>query len=136
MKGKGEVMFLETSQDILYLVISFCVLWVTVFLCWMFYYAMRILRNASQIVEEFRMRLQALTDAINYIRGKVENISSLMSIASEGVTGMVKNMVTKKAKEWVSRGSSKFDATAKEAVDRAVEATAKKMRKTAKKVRG
>lgn len=126
---------LETSKDILYLVISFCILWVTVFLCWMFYYAVRILRNASQIVEEFRMRLQALTDAINYIRGKVEHMSSLMALASSGVTGMVKSMVVKKAKEWVNRGTDTFNSSAKEAVEKAVEATAKKMKKTANKIR-
>ena len=68
-----------SSKDILYLVISFCVLWTTVFLCWMFYYVMRLLRNTNQIVEEFRVRLQSLTEAINYVRGKVEHMSSLMT---------------------------------------------------------
>lgn len=125
----------DTSKDILYLVIAFCVLWITVFLCWMFFYVTRILKNANAIAEEFRSRLQMLTEAMNYLRGKVENIHSLLSMAGTGVAGMIKNAVSKKAKEWVSRGSAKVNSAAKDAVDKAMAATAKKMGKMAKKIR-
>ena len=125
----------ENSKDILYLVISFCVLWTTVFLCWMFYYVMRLLRNANQIVEEFRVRLQSLTEAINYIRGKVEHMSGLMTLITDGAAGLVKNAITRKTSEWTKKGSDKFDTAAKEAVSKAVSATAKKMKKVAKKIK-
>lgn len=125
----------DTSKDILYLVIAFCVLWVTVFLCWMFYYVTRILKNANAIAEEFRSRLQILTEAINYVRGKVENIHSLLNLAGGGVAGMIKNVVSRKAKEWVNRGSAKVNTAAKDAVDKAMAATAKKMGKMAKKLK-
>jgi hypothetical protein len=128
-------MFIENSKDILYLVISFCVLWVTVFFCWLLYYVMRLVRNANQIVEEFRMRLQALTDTINYIRGKVEHISGLMTLATDGVGGLVRKVVTKKAKDWMDSGSSKMNDAAKDAVEKAVDATAKKMKKMTSKIR-
>lgn len=126
---------LETSRDILYLVISFCVLWVTVFLCWTFYYVMRILRNANQIVEEFRIRLQALTEAINYIRGKVEHISGLLTLAGSGVGGLIKKVVARKAESWVESGTNRLDSVAKDAVRRAVAATAGKIKKAAAKVK-
>jgi len=101
----------------------------------MFYYAGKILKDASRIVEEFRMRLQLLTDAINYIRGKVENISALMTLATQGATGLVKKVVAKKANEWMSDAEDKFDNSAKDAVDRAVAATAKSIKKAAKKIK-
>jgi hypothetical protein len=126
---------IESSKDILYLVIAFCVLWVTVFLCWMMYYMMRILKNANQIVEEFRTRLQILTEAIDYLRGKVESIHSLLGMASGGMAGAVKNMVTSKAKEWMDKSTDKINNAAKDAVDKAVQATADKMKKTAKNLR-
>ncbi|MEK7173414.1 MAG: hypothetical protein AAB740_05605 [Patescibacteria group bacterium] len=126
---------LETSKDILYLVIAFCVLWITVFLCWMFFYVAKILKSANQIVEEFRARLQLLTEALNFIRGKVDNIHSLLGVAGSGVAGIVKNVVTKKAKEWLNKGSNKINMAAKDAVDKAVEATAKKMKKAAKNLK-
>ncbi|OGH68926.1 MAG: hypothetical protein A3I29_00475 [Candidatus Magasanikbacteria bacterium RIFCSPLOWO2_02_FULL_44_11] len=125
----------ETSRDILNVIISFCVLLITVFLCWTFYYVMRLLRNANTIVEEFRMRLQVLTDTINYIRGKVENISSLINLTGGGVTGLVKKMVSKKAHYWLDRTSENFNEAAKEAVDKAVEATAKRIKKTTSKIK-
>lgn len=124
---------METSKDILYLVIAFCVLWVTVFLCWMFYYVTRILKNANEIAEEFRSRLQILTEAIDYVRGKVENIHNLLGMAGGGMAGVVKDMVSKKAKDWINKGSNKMNNAAKDAVDKAVAATAKKMKSTAKK---
>lgn len=125
----------ETSKDILYLVISFCVLWTTVFLCWVFYYVMRLLRNTNQIVEEFRVRLQSLTEAINYIRGKVEHMSGLMTLITDGAAGLVKKVIARKTSEWSEKGSEKMNEAAKEAVSKAVSATAKRLRKVAKKVR-
>jgi len=128
-------MFIDTSKDILYLVISFCVLWVTVFLCWMLYYVMRLLRNANTIVEEFRVRLQSLTDAVSYIKGKVEHLSMLMNVVTGNVGGVVKKVMTKKAKDWMSGAGDDFDEAAKDAVDKAVAETAKKMKKFAKHIK-
>jgi len=122
----------ETSRDVLYIVLSFCILWVTVFLCWLLYYAGKVLKDADRVVEEFRMRLQLLTDAINYIRGKVESISSLMTLATQGAAGLVKRVVTKKAGEWMSDAGDKFDSSAKDAVDKAAAAMSKGMKKAAK----
>ncbi|MFA6547602.1 MAG: hypothetical protein WCT11_01505 [Candidatus Magasanikbacteria bacterium] len=123
------------SKDILYLVISFCVLWVTFFLCWMFYYLMRLLRNANEIVEEFRVRLQTLTEAINYIRGKVEHMSGLMTLITDGASGLIQKVIAKKTHEWVEDGSEKINKSAKEAVARAVAVTAKKMKKATKAIK-
>lgn len=125
----------ETSKDILYLVISFCVLWVTFFLCWTFYYVMRLIRNANEIVEEFRIRLQTLLEAVNYIRGKVEHISGLMTVVSEGATGLAKNFIKKKANDWLDDRTEKFNKSAHDAVNKAVNETAAKMKKTAKKIK-
>lgn len=125
----------ESSKDILYIVIAFCVLWITVFLCWMFFYVAKILKNTNQVIDEFRSRLQLLTEALNFIRGKVDNIHSLLGVAGAGVAGIVKNAVTKKAREWINKGSAKMNTAAKDAVDNAVQATAKNMRKMAKKLK-
>jgi len=96
---------------------------------------MRLLRNTNQIIEEFRVRLQSLTDAINYIRGKVEHMSGLMSLITDGAAGLVKNVINRKTSEWANRGSSKFNEAAKEAVNKAVAVTAKKIKKTTKKIK-
>jgi len=96
---------------------------------------MRLLRNANQIIEEFRVRLQSLTEAINYIRGKVEHMSGLMSLITDGAAGLVKNVLNRKAAQWSEKGSEKFNQAAKEAVNKAVSATAKGMKKVTKKIK-
>ena len=123
------------SKDILYLVISFCVLWITFFLCWMFYYLMRLLRNANEIIEEFRVRLQTLLEAVNYIRGKVEHLSGLVTMLSEGASGLAKKFVMKKTSDWLDDTSDSLNKSAHDAVSKAVEETAKKMKKATKNIK-
>jgi len=121
-----------TSLDILYLVISFCVLLVTFFLCYTFYHFSRLLRNVNEIIEEFRLRLETLLETVNYIRGKVENLSSIMTLFADGASGLAKKMILKKANSWLDDKSEKFNESAKAAVEKAVQETARKMKKTTK----
>ena len=126
---------LENSKDILYIVISFCIIWLTAFLCYTFYYAARILKNVNSIVEEFRLRLQRITETINYIQDKVESISSLLGMAGETAGGFVKSFINKKAKGYMNDKMDDFGDIAKEAVDRAVNSAGQKMKKVAKKMK-
>lgn len=126
---------LETSKDILYLVIAGCILWITVFICWMFYYLTKILRNASQIIEEFRIKLQTLAEGISHVRDRVEQISNLFTLGTSGLGGFMKKVASKQAKKIVDRSTTTLNKAAKEAVDKAVEATARQAEKAAKKIR-
>lgn len=126
---------LENSKDVLYLVIAFCILWVTVFICWMFYYLTKILRNASQIIEEFRIKLQTLAESISHVRDRVEQMSSLFTLGTNGLGGFMKKIASKQAKKIVDRGTDTLNKVAKEAVDKAVEATAKQATKITKKIK-
>lgn len=125
---------LETTKDILYIVISFCIIWVTVFLCWTFYYLVKLLKNASEIVEEFRVRIQSLAEAVSYVRHKVESISDLLTLAGSGVGSFVKKVAERKAKEWANKGAEEFNTVAREAVRNAVSVTEKKLKKVSKKI--
>ncbi len=126
---------LESSKDILYIVIAFCILWVTVFLCWMFYYVAKILRNTSMMVEEFKMKLQALSETVNHVRNKVEHITSLMTFGTSGVGGIMKKMASKTANKIINKSTSQMNKAAKDAVDSAIKKTAKGMSKAAKKMK-
>lgn len=125
----------ENPRDILYIVISFCIIWVTVFLCWMFYYAARLLKNFNQIVEELRVRLQSLSDMINGLHSKVEGLSVLLTGALGGAGAIVKKYVGNRVQRWAERRGEDAGALAKEAVEKAVEATASGMKRMAKKIK-
>ena len=42
---------LETSKDFLFIVLAFCILWVTIFISWILFYVIKIFRNSSKAVE-------------------------------------------------------------------------------------
>jgi len=96
---------------------------------------MRLLRNVNQVVEEFRVRLQTLLETVNHIRSKVDSLSNIISLITDGAGGLAKKIITKKAHDWLDDSSEKFNNSAKEAVAKAVEETAKKMKKTAKSIK-
>jgi hypothetical protein len=65
--------YLETSKDILFIVLAFCILWFTAFLCWALYYVITMLRDASRTVGEIRDRVHAIDDAIRGVRERFES---------------------------------------------------------------
>ena len=75
-------MFLETSKDFLYVILAFCILWFTVFLCWLLYQAARVLRNANKIVENVTEKLELINEAVQYMRSRVDSATKHMGIVS------------------------------------------------------
>lgn len=96
---------------------------------------MKIFKDTSKIVEEFRIRLQTLSDAIKNIGEKVEKMYGLIGLVSGGVGNFVKRNIKKKANDAVEEQADHFEEAAKDAVDKAVEATADTMRKVTRKIR-
>lgn len=74
---------LESSKDIMYLVIAFSVLWLTIFLCWMLYYLAMMFKNANEIIEEIRDKVHAISSALDFIRDKIEFVAGGMSFLSK-----------------------------------------------------
>lgn len=131
---------IENSKDILYIVISFCIIWATFFLCWMLFYAGRILKNFNKVIEEFRLRFQHLTEAVTKVQEKIESVSGLVKMffgrrEKKNSADNIKEFVAGKVKDLVDVGTASLNTAAKEAVDKAAEATAKKVQKLSKKIK-
>ena len=75
---------IETSKDILYLVLAFCVLWFTVFLCWSLYYFIRLMKQINQSVEDVRKRFERVTGIFTVLKSKMftEGVKGLMAMIS------------------------------------------------------
>lgn len=86
----------QSSQDILYIVLALCVLWFTVFLCWLLYQAARVLRNANRIIESLARKLELISDAVEFIKKRVDGLSSHMGVVSSLATGLVEKFVVGK----------------------------------------
>ncbi|MFA6427079.1 MAG: hypothetical protein WCW16_01365 [Candidatus Magasanikbacteria bacterium] len=98
----------ETSKDLLYVVLSLSILWFTVFLCWLLYQAARTLRNINRITEILTNKLELISDAVEFIRKKVDSLTGHMGMVS-GVLGQIveKYVVGKLSSKLDERGEKK-----------------------------
>lgn len=86
----------ETSRDLLYVVLSLSIVWFTVFLCWLMYQAGRTLRNANRIIEVLLEKLELISDAVEFIRKKVDHMSSHLGSVSGIASGLFEKFVVGK----------------------------------------
>lgn len=70
---------LENSKDLLNIVIAFCVLWFTIFLCWMIYYMAMILKRVSNVMDVVTNTLQAVESFFDKAKEKVNSFGSTLS---------------------------------------------------------
>lgn len=82
-------MYIESSGDILNLVLSFGVLWLVILLSWLLWHVIGIVRGVHETLEDFRNRLRAVDEVLQLIREKLESTSTylglLVDVAKEGV---------------------------------------------------
>ena len=86
-------MLINSSQDLLYIVLALSILWFTIFLCWLLYQAARILKNANDIVESVTEKLELISEAVHFIRDKVDTMSSHMGVVGRLASGFVEKFV-------------------------------------------
>lgn len=84
---------ISSGQDLLYIVLSLCILWFTVFLCWLLYQAARVLRNANRMVEHALQKLELIADAMKFVRERVEKITGSMGTITNLVASLVEKLV-------------------------------------------
>lgn len=92
-------MLISSSQDILYIVLALSILWFTIFLCWLLYQAARVLKNANEIVESVAQKLALISEAVDFIRKKVDSMSSHMGVVGSMVSNLVERFVVGKLSE-------------------------------------
>ena len=97
-------MFLESSKDLLYVVISFCVLWLTIFIAWSIYYLAMIMRQVYQIIKEMRERINKVDEIIKALKEKIEHSASYLVLISEGVKKLVEVVKEKSGSKKPARG--------------------------------
>lgn len=119
-------MLIETSKDILLLVLAFCALWFTAFVCWALYYVITILRDASNAVSEIRDRIAAIDAAIKAVREKVETSLGSFGVVAAGMKMLGGYLAKRKEKmaekaERVAEKVKKKVAKAKRRMEEALE---------------
>ena len=78
-----------STKDILYIVIAFCILWLTIFLSWAVYYFAMILREAQKIIFDVRKKIELVDSLIKTLKEKLEHTSSYMKLFVESAVNVM-----------------------------------------------
>lgn len=78
-------MTLETSKDVLFIVIAFCVLWLTVFTSWLVYYAIMIIRDASFLIREVRNAVEKVEGFAQTMHDKFERSAASFTLIGAAI---------------------------------------------------
>jgi hypothetical protein len=77
--------FINYSKDILYLVLAFCVLWLTFFLAWLVYYLVASARQIHKATQMVKNEVEQISGIIHKIRSAFELPSSIIALIIEGL---------------------------------------------------
>lgn len=94
---------ISDTKDLLYVVISLCVLLFTVFSCWAIYYFARILQQMFKIIKEVSDVLNKVEELIKSFKEKIERSASYLPLIMEGVKKLVEMMKSRAEKKKKSK---------------------------------
>ncbi len=97
---------IESTKDILYLVLAFCVLWFTIFLAWAIYYVAMILREFKTMLTDLRKKVELLENVLKAFKEKLESTSSHMKLLVETAVN-VAEFIKDRKKEKKTKGKKK-----------------------------
>jgi hypothetical protein len=85
-----------TPLEILYIVLSFCVLWFTAAVFWFLWQLATILKNVNDTISDARDKMQKIEQALSGIREKFDRASSLMGLGANTAAKAVEYVMEKK----------------------------------------
>lgn len=80
---------IQSSKDLLYVVLAFCILWLTIFTAWFIYYLAMLMRQVFLSAKEMRERVKKVDDALKAFKDKVEHSASYLLLIGEGIKKLV-----------------------------------------------
>ena len=67
-----------TSLEILWIVLAFCALWITAFICWAVYHIAMVARNIHIVLDEAKHALSQIETAIAGVKEKMEHHAKIL----------------------------------------------------------
>ncbi len=77
--------FISNSQDILFLALALCAVWLTAFLAWFLYYAIMSVRQVYQAIRQVKSKIEAVDEIITMVREKISASTSYLTLIVAGV---------------------------------------------------
>lgn len=79
---------LET-QDILYIVLMFCALWFTMFLCWLMYQIVGIMRRVHGFIDLLERKLEQVEISVGNMKSRFDSSFSMFTTVADGLKRLV-----------------------------------------------
>ena len=89
---------LETSKDLLLVVIAASIALFTLFTCWAIFYVVVMLRNVSKMTISIREKLEVVDKILNLVKEKLEKGSNHMAMITDSVIKLAGFMMDKQKK--------------------------------------
>lgn len=96
------------TQDILYVVLAFCALWLTAFFCWLIWQVAMILKNVNDTMSEAREKIAKIEEAITTIKSKFEKATVGLSFLGDGIKRLVEYVMDRR-EEKLERQEEEFE---------------------------
>ena len=91
-------MLIETSKDLLFVVLAFCVLWLTVFLSWLLYYVIALARDAESLVRQIKGAVEKVDSLAHAMHDKMERSAASLTLIAQAVKELIVWGIQEKAK--------------------------------------
>jgi len=80
---------IESSKDLLFITLAFCAIWLTVFLCWLLYYVMAIVRDAETLMREIKNMVEKVDRVAKFVQDKVEHSAMSLTIIATALKELI-----------------------------------------------
>jgi hypothetical protein len=80
---------IETSKDLLFVVLALCILWLTIFLTWFLYYVIAIVRDAKKIVAFLKDAAFKIDKLARNLHDKLDRSAATFTLAAKAMKEIV-----------------------------------------------
>lgn len=77
--------FISNSQDILFLALAFCALWLTAFLIWLLWYVIMSAKQGYEVIKNIKNKIDLVEEVITLLKDKLTSSASYLSLIIGGV---------------------------------------------------
>ena len=94
---------LETSKDLLYVVLAFCFLWLTIFIAWLLYYVIAIARDVSRLTGQVRGVVERVDSLTKLVHSKFESGAASFALLAQAIKEVVTWAIRERTAKSVGR---------------------------------
>lgn len=89
----------ETSKDLFWIVLSFVILWIGIFMGWGVFYMAMVLKDLRAITKSIKKKMNLVDQILEMVKKKVESTASYLPPLIEAGGKIVEHLKDKKSKK-------------------------------------